>query len=503
MERAQVDLLATVSYLVFDEFHMYDVSMETSILNMCTILHHNIGKQLPIVFSSATSDDEFKESLSNVSRNPRVEINDERSISEQGPQTIYGEIELEIILGKKWNGPEIFADVKRDEIVDAVSGDGDKLTAIFESVKRTTNTISQLGADIPQVEGTWAYKTGIDSNKTPLKEAPLVIGTRTLSVGIDFETQNLFFESYRARDFLQKLGRLGRQEESKVSKATCYTSEYSFPKLDEMDKYYKNKKDLKRDLIGQGNHEGKMAEQGKMWGYAQDYGPIELNNMWRDFPVDIDENSMMKTSHEVYGKSPYYDESRSWLDGFLMAFRDPGVPQVAIAKDNGIQLQEVMMFLEQRSSDLREHEERLTPKEGFLKEHSDTSPIVAEYIEKGTIEPLLFYNRTPPKDASGTIELRVTKKISKQGLLRYPQDTDFRIKISGGGLPGVLTREIADQMSDRNLLIYLISEDRFNSLPLPHLFKTYELEAAGGEMYRVAFGQNALKLDAHEKRCKD
>lgn len=503
MERAQVDLLATVSYLVFDEFHMYDVSMETSILNISTILHYNIGEQLPIVFSSATSDNEFKESLSNVSRNPIVEIDDEESISEQGQQTICGEIKLEIILGKKWNGPEIFADVKQDEIVDAVSREGDKLTAIFESVKRTTNTISQLRADLPQVEGTWAYKTGIDSNKISIKESPLVIGTRTLSVGIDFETRNLFFESYRARDFLQKLGRLGRQEESKLSKATCYTSEYSFPKLDEMDKYYTNKKELKRDLIGQDHQEGKMAEQGKMWGYSQDYGPIELNNIWRNFPVDIDENNMMELSHEIYGKSPYYDESRPWIDDFLLAFRDPGVPQVAIAKDNGIQLQEVMMFLEQRSSDQREHEEKLMPKEGFLKEYSETSPVVAEYIEKGTIKPLLFYNRPPQKDASGAIELRVTNKISREGLLRYPQDTDFRIKISGGGLPGVLTREIADQMSDRNLLIYLISEDRFNSLPLPHLFKTYELEAAGGEMYRVAFGQNALKLDAHEKRCKD
>lgn len=502
MKRTKTDLLAAVSYLVFDEFHMYDVSMETSILNMCIVLHHNLGKQLPIIFSSATSDENFKESLSQVSRNQIANITDEQSISDDGDVTICGQIELEVILGNKWNGPEVFADTKEEEIREAVDG-GHELTAIFESVKRTSNTISRLREEIPQVEEKWAYRTGIDSNRTPLDKAPLVIGTRTLSVGIDFDTQNLFFESYRARDFLQKLGRVGRGEDDMVSKATGYTSEYSFPELDEMDSYYENKKKLKHDLIGEGEKDdGKMAEQGKMWGYSQDYGPIELDNMSQDFP-GVDEESLFKLSHDIYRKSPYADESRPWLEDFLMAFRDPGVPQVAIANEEGIQLQEVMMFLEQRSTDLQEHKSNLVPENEFLEEHSEKSPVVAEYIEKGTVKPLLFYDSAPQKDTSGSIQLRVTNEIDAQGLLRYPQDTNFRMEISGEDLHGKLTREIADRMFDRNLLIYLVSEERFKDLYVPHLFKTYELEAARGEKYRVAFGQNALKLDAHEKRCSD
>lgn len=502
MKRTQIDLLAAVSYLVFDEFHMYDVSMETSILNMCIVLHHNLGKQLPIVFSSATSDENFKESLSHVSRNQIANITDEQSISDDGDVTICGEIELEVILGNKWNGPEVFVDTKEEEIIEAVEG-GHELTAIFESVKRTSNTISRLRGEIPQVEEKWAYRTGIDSNRTPLDKAPLVIGTRTLSVGIDFDTQNIFFESYRARDFLQKIGRVGRGEEDIVSKATGYTSEYSFPELDKMDSYYENKKKLKHDLIGEGEEDdGKMAEQGKMWGYSQDYGPIELENMSQDFP-GVDQENLFRLSHDIYRKSPYADESRPWIEDFLMAFRDPGVPQVAIARKNDIQLQEVMMFLEQRSSDLQEHKHTLVPEDEFLEGHSKKSPVVAEYIERGTVEPLLFYDEPPEKDTSGTIQLRVADEIDSKGLLRYPQDTHFRIEISGEDLHGRLTREIADRMSDRNLLIYLVSEERFKDLPLPHLFKTYELEAARGEKYRVAFGQNALKLDPHEKRCSN
>jgi CRISPR-associated endonuclease/helicase Cas3 len=503
MDLAQSSLLASVDYIVFDEFHMYDISMETSILNMCCILHHNVGRQLPIVFSSATTDDEFKERLSSASINDIVEIDDERSITEDGV-TICSEIELEIILGRQWNGPEVFKRTRREAILEAVST-GKKLTAIFESVKRTSNILDDIREDIPEVEGNWAYSTGLDSNM-PIDQAPLVIGTRTLSVGIDFDTQDLFFESYRARDFMQKLGRVGRRASRQTSKATCYTSEYAVPELDQLEDQYSNKKELKRELIGSsGSDEGKMAEQGRMWGYPSDYGPIELDNMVRDYPIDIDEESLVSLSHEVYGKSPFQDESREWLDNFLMAFRDPGVPQVAIGRSDPyrIQLQEVMVFLEQRTTELQPHEQALIQKEELLEAYAETAPVVTEYIESGTIDPLLCYETPPSKDTSGSIKFRVNKGISNRGLMQYPEDTEFTLRITGGQLHGKLTQEIANRMAERKLLIYLVEQERYEKLPLPHLFKTYELEAAAGEQYQIAFGQNALKLDSHDKRCND
>jgi len=502
MDLAQSSLLASVDYIVFDEFHMYDISMETSILNMCSILHFNVGRKLPIVFSSATPDDKFKERLANVSTNDIVEIDDESSIVEDG-EVICGEIELEIILGRQWNGPEVFKRTNQEAILEAVST-GEKLTAIFESVKRTSNILDEIREDIPDVEGNWAYKTGLDKSDMSVDQAPLVIGTRTLSVGIDFDTQNLFFESYRARDFLQKLGRVGRRASGQTSKATCYTSEYALPGLDQLNERYANKKELKRDLIAtSGANDSKMVEQGRMWGYPSDYGPIELDNMVRDFPIDIGGESLVSLSHEVYGKSPFQDESRQWLDNFLMAFRNPGVPQVAIGRDDRIQLQEIMLFLEQRTTELPAHEKTLIQKEELLETHAESAPIVTEYIESGTIDPLLCYETPPPKDTSESIKFRVNKRISNRGLLRYPDNTEFKLRITGGQLHGKLTQNIADRMAKRELLLYLVEQERYGELPLPHLFKTYELKAAAGEQYQVAFGQNALKLDAHDKRCND
>ena len=502
MDRAQSSLLASVEYIVFDEFHMYDISMETSILNMCSILHHNEGMQLPIAFSSATPDDKFKKRLSSASTNDIVEINDERSIAEEGV-TICSEIELEILLGRQWNGPEVFKRKNREAILEAVST-GKKLTAIFESVKRTSNILDDIRENIPEVEGNWAYRTGLDSNNVPVDQAPLVVGTRTLSVGIDFDTQDLFFESYRARDFMQKLGRVGRRASRQTSKATCYTSEYALPELDQLEDQYSNKKELKRELVGiSGSDEGKMAEQGRMWGYPSDYGPIELDNMVRDYPIDIDEENLVSLSHEVYGKSPFQDESREWLDNFLMAFRNPGVPQVAIGRSDPyrIQLQEIMVFLEQRTTELQPHEQALIQKEELLEAYAETAPVVTEYIESGTIDPLLCYETPPSKDTSGSIKFRVNKRISNQGLLQYPEDTEFTLQMTGGQLHSKLTQEIANRMTERELLLYLVEQERYEKLPLPHLFKTYGLEAAAGEQYQIAFGQNAIKLNSHDKRC--
>jgi len=502
MDRTQSNLLASVEYIVFDEFHMYEISMETSILNMCSILHHNEGMPLPIAFSSATPDDKFKRRLSNASTNDIVEINDERSIVEEG-EPICGEIELEIVLGRQWNGPEVFKRTNREAILEAVST-GKKLTAIFESVKRTSNILDEIREDIPEVEENWAYRTGLGSNDAPVEQAPLVIGTRTLSVGIDFDTQDLFFESYRARDFMQKLGRVGRRASGQCSKATCYTSEYALPELDQLKDRYSNKKELKRELIGSsGADDGKMVEQGRMWGYQSDYGPIELDNMVRGFPINIDGKSLVSLSHEVYGKSPFQDESREWLDNFLMAFRDPGIPQVAIGTKDGIKLQEIMRFLEQRTTELEPHEQTLTHKKELLETHAESAPVVTDYIESGTIDPVLCYESIPRKDTSGSIKFRANQNISNRGLLRYPEDTDFTLRITGSNLHRKLTKEIADRMVERELLLYLVEQERYEKLPLPHLFKTYELEAAAGEQYQVAFGQNALKLDSHDKRCND
>ena len=502
MDLAQSSLLASVDYIVFDEFHMYDISMETSILNMCCILHHNVGRQLPIVFSSATTDDEFKERLSNASTNDIVEINDEQSIAEEGV-TICGEIELEILLGRQWNGPEVFKRTNRKAILEAVST-GEKLTAIFESVKRTSNILDEIREVIPEVEGNWAYKTGLDSNDVPVDQAPLAIGTRTLSVGIDFDTQNLFFESYRARDFLQKLGRVGRGVSGQTSKATCYTSEYALPGLDQLQDQYTSKKELKKELIATSvSGDSKMVEQGRMWGYPVDYGPIELDNIVRDFPINIDGKSLVSLSHDVYNKSPFQDESREWLDNFLMAFRDPGVPQVAIGRDNRIQLQDIMLFFEQRTTELPAHEDALIQKKELLEIYAESAPVVTEYIESGTINPLLCYESPPHKDTSGSVKFKVNRRVSDRGLLRYPEDTEFTLQITGDNLHRKLTKVIASRMVERELLLYLIEQERYEKLPLPHLFKTYELEAAAGEQYQIALGQNALKLDSHHKRCND
>jgi CRISPR-associated helicase Cas3 len=502
MDRAHEAVIGALDYFVFDEFHMYNISSETSILNMSLLLHHNTALSKPIVFSSATSDEDFKEKLITISKNDIVEIDDSQSRVENGEKTIAGEIDLEIILGKKWKGPSKFLEEREKDILDIKKGEASDITAIFESVKNTTNLINQITRDfgLSESEDEIAYKTGIDSSEGDLQEGDLKLGTQTISVGIDFDTSDLFFESYRARDFLQKLGRVGRNGEK--SKATCYTSEFSIPGLEELNSEYKDRYQFHQDLIGDNGEEGAMETRNKMWRYPQKYGFIELGNFKKAFALNL-ETEVWEISQKIYHRSP---RAQKRYRQFIQHFRNPGTPQIAVATENNIFFQELIRFLEQHSFRRNQHEKSLVlDKDNFLKNHGDKNKVNAQYIEKGTIRPVLLYDKSNgnlDREMHPSPKFKINGDL-KTGLRIYPNDIESKITISSAdhdekSLPKQLQKGIRARMGEGEYLLYVVEEETYqeNRGLIPHLFRTYELESADGQDYRVAFGQNALKLDA-------
>ena len=502
MDRAHQAVIGSLDYFVFDEFHMYDISSETSILNMSLLLHHNTALSKPIVFSSATSDKDFKENLAKISQNDIVEIDDSQSRDENGEINIAGEIDLEIVLGKKWQGPSKFLEEREKDILDVKKENKSDITAIFESVKNTTNLIDQITADLglKESENEIAYKTGIDSSENDLQQGALKLGTQTISVGIDFDTSDLFFESYRARDFLQKLGRVGRSGEK--SQATCYTSEYSMPGLENLKSEYKDRYRFQSDLIGNKDEEGVMETRNKMWKYPQKYGFIELGNFKEEFALNL-ETDVWEISQKIYHRSPRADEE---YRQFIQNFRDPGTPQVAVATKNSLFFQDLIRFLEQHSFRREKHENSIVlDREKFLSKHGNKNKVNAQYIEKGTIKPVLLYDKF---DGSLDREMHPSPNFKADGELDtglrvYPTDIDAKITISSAdhdeeSLPKQLQDGIRARMRDGEYLLYIIGEEKYeeNRGLVPHLFRTYEIEGVGEQNYRVAFGQNALKLEA-------
>lgn len=504
MDRAHEAVVGSLDYFVFDEFHMYDISGETSILNMSLLLHHNKALSKPIVFSSATSDEDFKDNLAKISKNEIKEIDDNRSRADNGDMQIAGEINLEIVLGKKWKGPQKFLEEREKQIIDLKNEEDAEMTAIFESVKNTTQVIDQIREEfgLDEERGEISYKTGIDSSSNEISDGKLKMGTQTISVGIDFSTSDLFFESYRARDFLQKLGRVGREGDQ--SKAVCYTSEYSVPGLDELREEYSDRYKFQKDLIGSKEKEGAMESRNKMWKYPQKYGYIELGNFEEKFALNL-ETDVWELSNKLYRKSPKGQEQ---YREFIQNFRDPGTPQVAVATEDDIKFRDLVRFFEKRSFQFKQHRETLVAdKKDFLEEHGDKNPVNYYYMAQGTIKPVLMYDLSEgglEREMHSSLKFQVYREI-ETGLKEYPNDIGAKLKLCSAGYEdSSIPRRLKDVIKRRlnnekgSYLLYIMTKEKYEEKRglVPHLFRTYELEGAGDTNYRIAFGQNALKLEA-------
>ncbi|NMI89011.1 type I-D CRISPR-associated helicase Cas3' [Nanohaloarchaea archaeon] len=501
MDRAHEAVVGSLDYFVFDEFHMYDISGETSILNMCLLLHDNKALSKPIVFSSATSDEDFKDNLAKVSKNDIKEIDDNQSRAEDGDIQIAGKVDLEIVLGKKWKGPQKFIEEREKKILE-LKKEETEMTAIFESVKNTTRVIDELEEEfeLSEKNDEISYKTGFDSSNNDISDGRLKLGTQTISVGIDFSTSDLFFESYRARDFLQKLGRVGR--EGNQSKAVCYTSEYSIPGLDKLKEEYSDRYRFQNDLIGSEEEEGAMESRNKMWRYPQKYGYIELGNFKEEFALNL-ETDVWELSNKLYRRSP---KSQDRYREFIQNFRDPGTPQIAVATQDDIKFRDLVRFFEKRSFDREQHVRTLVADEkDFLEKHRDKNPVNAYYMERGTIKPVLIYDLSKgglEREMHSSPKFRVSSEV-ENGLAKYPEELDVELTLCSADyeddkLPRKLKHAIRDQLKQGSFLLFIMTEERYEEKRglVPHLFRTYELEGAGDKNYRIAFGQNALKLEA-------
>jgi len=502
MERAHQAVIGSLDYFVFDEFHMYSISGETSIINISMLLHHNKVFRKPIVFSSATSDEEFKKNLAKISKNDIIEIDDSQSRAENGDMEIAGEIDLEIVLGKKWKGPQKFIEEREKQILDLKNKEDADMTAIFESVKNTTKILDQIQEEfgLSEEKDEISYKTDIDSSDNEISDGDLKMGTQTISVGIDFATSNLFFESYRARDFLQKLGRVGRK--GNRSKAVCYTSEYSIPGLDNLKEEYSDRYKFQKDLVGDKEEEGAMESRNKMWKYPQRYGHIELGNFKEKFALDL-ETDVWELSNKLYRKSPKGQED---YKEFIQNFRDPGTPQIAVATENDIKFRDLVKFFEKRSFDRNQHHKTLvTDLDEFLEKHSEKNPVNAYYMDQGTINSVLMYDISDNglgRKMHSTPKFRVDKEI-ETGLAKYPVEIDAKLTLCSAdyedkNIPRKLKKVLKSQLNNGSFLLYIMTEELYedNRGLVPHLFRTYDLEGVGDTDYKIAFGQNALKLEA-------
>jgi CRISPR-associated helicase Cas3 len=489
MDRAQAAFAGCIDYVVFDEFHMYDIAGEVSMLNLATVLHHAQRESLrfPLVFSSATSEQQLETWLGEIARGNVEKFTDSAATVDDGDVQIAGGIELTLRFGPQWDGPTTFYETHGEQRLRNLTNSG-PVTAIFESATRTLELVQKLQEETT-LDGRIAFKTGPKSGGPGLTdpETAVQIGTRTLSVGIDFDTDYLFFESYRARDFLQKLGRVGRATDH--ASAIAYTSGYAFENIDRLESHYTNRRAFESDLLSL------MFQRRRIRSYASAFGPLEFNWIQSNFPV-----STAASAAPPWGVSSTSRVS-DVAEKYARAFRNPGVPQVGIVDADSVRFQNLFDVL--RLYELSP--EDVITEETFLQRAGAIDTVAAQYVQRGTIRPVLFL--AGGFDVSVSPDPKLTTERNRSpptGLVRYTSDTVPRFEILCKNLSRDILKYLKKTLPNAEPLLYIIRESDFDSIQnaLPHLFRTYEVQLVGSS-YVVAFGQNALKLWSLDYQASD
>ena len=213
-----------------DEFDSYDVKQKASVEWMICMLCHPVlqeieGRNKCVIIASATPDDDMLERLRATGIAVHVDIDEARV--EPGKETMQILPDVDVVI----HGTRDFRGITHlHEILDRVSpsmvkeciDDGKKIVFIADSVKDCKDIASILAsAGIPrdaigEIHGLGAIT---DADRKIAREKPIVIGNRTIDLGIDFDADVLFMTAPTPQLFEQRLGRL---RGNRKRDCTCY-----------------------------------------------------------------------------------------------------------------------------------------------------------------------------------------------------------------------------------------------------------------------------------------
>ena len=214
------ELSSHYHYLLFDEFHTFDIPQIISVTNMlgylATSYEHDPEQRRKFVFLSATPSKFFDTLLERGGLRARRVYGSYSSTSQQNYRCILQNCELELHEVSPEQSIELWVEEHLDEIREFFNTHkGSKGAILVNSVaaaKRMVALLKEYFQDQPEI--TIGENTGLTSRQERLAsfEKTLLVGTSTVDIGVDFKINLLIFESYSAGSFIQRFGRLGRHK---------------------------------------------------------------------------------------------------------------------------------------------------------------------------------------------------------------------------------------------------------------------------------------------------
>jgi CRISPR-associated endonuclease/helicase Cas3 len=210
----------TVSTVVFDEFHLFDLKQTDLILFLLhEISFYDSARMKRFLFLSATPNDRALAKIRDVMHGNLVVARPRCDLPVVDEVPVMPEVDLRFVRGKRFGvGEAILADI--DRFLEFC--EGCKTAVILDSPAEVWMVADFLRkrTDLRVCEMSGYHRGSMD------EPFDVLVGNKAVEVGIDFKgetaIQRLIFSAHNLSEFLQRFGRLRNPETGVAYRAVCY-----------------------------------------------------------------------------------------------------------------------------------------------------------------------------------------------------------------------------------------------------------------------------------------
>ncbi len=304
------ELSAAYDYLLFDEFHVFDVPQVIAVTNMLgyffTSYQHKPEERRKFVFLSATPSKLFDRLLERGGVRCKRISGSYSSSAQDGYHRILQPCDLELHEVGQDQRTEQWIELHLDEIRHFFTqNEGSKGAILVNSVATARRLVTLLKERLEVLHGiTIGENTGLtDSEERRLSfEKMLLVGTSTVDIGVDFRINFLIFEAFNAGSFIQRFGRLGRHPGYSAYRAYALVPRFV---LERFMQHYRPEAEVERLAFNAIVHEV-FPSEADFKRYAQRWGVVQAAQVVAELQQQQDENAafvdaLMRRYEQFYG----------------------------------------------------------------------------------------------------------------------------------------------------------------------------------------------------------
>ncbi|HEY9824273.1 MAG TPA: type I-D CRISPR-associated helicase Cas3' [Stenomitos sp.] len=496
---------AQYRYIIFDEFHIFNASQITNVLDGIAFIRANSTDHYltKFLFLSATPDKLLLNALENAGITSKV-IQGSYAHGLQQSTThrqILHEVELDLVASQQaLGGIENWVSENLQSISQFFTQNPESKGLIIANSVFAAKRIVKMLKEDPSCNMSIGENTGLTGAEVrkASMEAQLIVATSTVDVGVDFAINFLIYESLDAGSFIQRLGRLGRHQGFSIYKAIALVPEWVRDKFSE---FYVDGSEVDRESFFKAVREHVYQKPQEFQGYIHRWGEALCSLRY----IRLDkQKEQYQTLLQRYPK-----EARSLLN---TTGKVPNWGLLKFLKNHAMIIQDLETFRGTGQMDIWIYDPttKAISNMNLLRLLSGTNFYLIEEIEAKQISQQLkypFYKNSLGLYACvesylskyETVKLHFTHYLDALNINEAQERKGFRLDARHPNI-----KQINDKLEYLRLTTCVADPKEFGNdtkalrrrYTLPALFDLQIVRDRDGTDYPVAFGLDALLLDS-------